>query len=257
MKKNYTISIPVVSFWKVLIPTVLICAGAGGLIGWLIVDKIIMPQIVHVNRGMVAVPSIEGLPAEDARQALYDAGLRMQIETNQYDAKVPRQCVISQQPPSGESVKKGRMVTVVLSKGTQSGEIPDVRNQPERKALLALKAEGFTLGTIRRVYSADYPKDAIMDMTPSPGTVINKETPIDIVVCSGEDPGETAVVPDVVGETIADAKQKIEAAGLKVGSITYENDASQMAGTVITQSVSPTISVSPQTAVNLVVAVNN
>jgi len=254
MKINYTISIPAVSFWKVLVPTILVCGFVGGLLGFFIVDKIVMPSIVHVNHGMVTVPALEGLPAEDARQALYDVGLRMQVETNQYDEKVPRECIISQEPATGESVKKGRLIMVVVSKGSKTGKVPNLRNQPERKALLDLKRQGFTIGNVRRIYSTDYPKDAVMQMTPSPGTTVSKETPIDIIICSGEEP-VGAVVPDLAGETLADAKQKLEAAGLKLGSVDYVDNPGQASETVVSQSVASSTNVPHETAVNLVVAV--
>jgi serine/threonine-protein kinase len=256
MKKNYTISIPAVSFWKVLVPTILVCGFVGGLISLLVVDKIVMPGIVHVNRGMISVPVIEGLPTADAQQALYDVGLRMQVETSRYDEKILRDCIISQEPPSGESVKKGRLIMVVVSKGSKTGEVPDLRNQPERKALLELKRQGFTIGNVRRIYSTDYPKDAIMEMIPPQGTVISKDKPIDIIICTGEDPG-AVVVPDLSGETLADAQQKLEAAGLKLGSVDYTDNAQQVAGTVVTQSIAPTASVARATTVNLVIAVAN
>ena len=121
MKKNYTISVPAPVFWKVIVPALILGIIAGGFIGLGIVDKMIMPRIVNMDRGMVIVPSIVNMPWEEARQYLFNVGLRLQISLRQYDEKIARDRVISQQPLPQENVKKGRLVVVVVSKGSEIG----------------------------------------------------------------------------------------------------------------------------------------
>src|SRR5271157_3478171 len=146
MKKNYTISIPASIFWKVVVPVIVLSIIAGGIIGVFIVDKMVMPRIVNMDRGMVTVPSIVNVPWEDARQDLFNVGLRLQISVRQYDEKIPRDNIISQQPLPQENVKKGRFVVVVVSKGSEIGVIPTVTNLTERKATTELKKMGFIVG---------------------------------------------------------------------------------------------------------------
>ena len=74
MKKNYTISFSSSTFWKVIVPFIAVAIAAGGLIGVIVIDKKIMPHIVHIDRGMVTVPSLVGLSWEDARQELFNQG---------------------------------------------------------------------------------------------------------------------------------------------------------------------------------------
>jgi len=109
MKKSYSINIPAELLWKVILPSALILCLAGGAVGIFVVDKMVMPGIVHTDRQVVIVPSLVNLPWEKARQRLFDTGLRLQIRTRQYDEKIPHECIISQQPAADEQVKKGRM----------------------------------------------------------------------------------------------------------------------------------------------------
>jgi beta-lactam-binding protein with PASTA domain len=59
------------------------------------------------------------------------------------------------------------------------------------------------------------------------------------------------------GETLVDAQHKLEAVGLKLGTVDYVENANQAPGTVVSQSVAPSTSVAHETAVNLVITAAN
>ncbi|MGB7567581.1 MAG: PASTA domain-containing protein [Chitinivibrionales bacterium] len=256
MKKNYTISVPASIFWKVVVPAIVLGIIAGGIIGVFIVDKMVMPRIVNMDRGMVTVPSIVNVPWEEARQDLFNVGLRLQISVRQYDEKIPRDNVVSQQPLPQENVKKGRLVVVVVSKGSEIGVIPTVTNLTERKATTELKKMGFIVGKSKRDYFDDYPKDVVASVSPKEGTSISREMPVDIVVSDGPKPTH-ADVPNLIGEGLLIAKSKIEKSGLKLGKIEYKANSTVLPGTVISQSAPPESSVPLESAINIVVSVAN
>jgi serine/threonine-protein kinase len=256
MKKSYSINIPAELLWKVILPSALILCLAGGAVGIFVVDKMVMPGIVHTDRQVVIVPSLVNLPWEKARQRLFDTGLRLQIRTRQYDEKIPHECIISQQPAADEQVKKGRMVIVVVSKGSETGVVPDVRKLTERKAVIELRKLGFTVGKHKRDFSDSLEKDMVSLMSPAQGSSISKEMPVDLVISDGAKPTH-ADVPNLIGEGLLDAKKKIEAAGLKLGKLEYKTNTTLSPGTVISQSVPPGSSVPLESAVNIVVSVIN
>jgi eukaryotic-like serine/threonine-protein kinase len=256
MKKNYSISVPSSVFWKIIVPLAVVCAITGGAIGILIVDKMIMPGIVHTDRQDVVVPSLVKQQWEKARQSLFDVGLRLQIKQRQYDEKIPRDHIISQQPSEGEQVKKGRMVVVVVSKGSETGVVPDLRKFTERKAVTELRKQGFLVGRKKRDFSDSLDKDIVMQMSPSPGTSVSREMPVDLVISDGVKPTH-ADMPNLIGESLLDAKQKIEDSDLKLGTVGYKNNSTLSPGTVISQSVPPGSSVPLESTVNIVVSVIN
>jgi eukaryotic-like serine/threonine-protein kinase len=254
MKKSYTISIPVRTFWRTVVPLAALVCVLGVLLGLFIVDRLIMPGVVHINKGTVSVPAIENLPFEEARQKLYDIGLYCDVQSREFNDKVPRDQVITQGPEAGTSVKKGRQVSVIVSKGPVVGQVPHVRKLTDRQAKQELRRNGFDLGKVRRNYSEDIEKDLIIRSDPEEGTTISREMPVDLYLSNGPRP-TSAEVPNLVGETIGTARTKLEEAGLQLGIINNDNNASVAPGTVISQAISPGTSVPLESSVDLVVAV--
>jgi len=256
MKKNYSINVPVGVFWKIVVPIAVIVVIIAGAIGIFVVDKLIMPGIVHADRLEVVVPSIEKKQWENARQSLFDLGLRLQIRERQYDEKIARDFIISQQPLPDEKVKKGRMVVVVVSKGSQTGVVPDLRKMTERKAVSELRKQGFMVGRKKHDFSDSLDKDLVISMSPAQGTSMSREMPLDLLISDGPKPTH-ADTPNLIGESLIAAKQKIEDSNLKLGKIEYKNNGTLSPGTVVSQSVPPGSSVPLETPINIVVSVIN
>lgn len=252
--KNFTINIPVKFFWKILLPAAVIICVVGSVSGIWIIDHLVMPQIVGVNRDIVEVPKVIGMDIEKAREKFFSVGLLTEIRSKEYDNQIPVQSVISQFPDVGEKVKKGRKIAVVVSKGKEIAVIPDVRNLSERQARMVLKKNGFTLGNVVKSFSDDKPVDVIIDAFPKSGTTVSREIEVDLYVSKGPRPTH-AEAPNLVGESIGSAKKKIEESGLVVGKINYQNNPSLLPGTVISQSVAPGSKVPLDSKVNIVVSV--
>lgn len=252
--KNFTINIPAKTFWKIIVPGTLLLCILGAISGVLIVDRVVMPQIVGVKRDIVEVPKVVGMDLEKARDVLYKTGLLTEIKTKDYDNEIPPQAIISQFPESGEKVKKGRKIAVVISKGKEIAVIPDVKGLSERQARIELKKNGFTLGNVKKMYSEDKAVDMVIDAFPHSGTTISREMEVDLYVSKGPRPTH-AEAPNLVGESIGSAKKKIEESGLTVGKIEYQNNPSLLPGTVISQSVAPGSKVPLESKVGLVVSV--
>jgi eukaryotic-like serine/threonine-protein kinase len=254
MKTNYTININPKFFWKFLVPGAIIAVIVGMVAGLLLVDQVIMPNIVGVNRDVVTVPKVIGMQLEQGRESLYKSGLLTEIRSKEYDDKTPDGAILSQTPEAGFKVKKNRRVAVTVSKGKALGIIPDVRNLNERQARIELKKKGFTVGKIKKTYSEEKPLDAIIDAFPESGTTISRDMEVDLIISKGPKP-TNANVPNLVGESISEAKKKIDENNLVVGKITYQNNAALLPGTIVSQSVSPGESVPFESSIDLIVSV--
>jgi serine/threonine-protein kinase len=254
MKKNFTININTSIFWKVIIPGCLIAMSVGIIGGILLIDKVIMPNIVGVQRDIVTVPSVTGMQLESGKETFYKAGLLTEIRNREYDDKIQEGSIISQFPEAGSKVKKNRRIAIVVSKGKEIGIIPDVRNLTERQARIELKKKGFTIGKIKKVYDEEKPLDVIINAFPECGTKISRAMDVDLILSKGPKP-TSAEVPNLVGESIAEAKKKIEESGLAIGSISYQNNPSLLPGTIVSQSESPGSKIPLDSKINLVVSV--
>lgn len=257
MKKNYTISIPVTRFWTVVVPLMFFLFFAGCIFGAIIIDRIVMPNVVGVtNKGIITVPSVIGMSYEDARNELYRVGLRMQVNDRHYDLSIPKEFIISQQPNPMENVKKNRLVGVVVSKGNENDTIPDVKKLTEYRARKILGEKGFYRINVRKVYNEKYPKDMTVCTEPSEGMVISREIPIELQISKGPRPTHT-IVPNITGDMLSEARQKIEESGLSLGQIEYRQNTNMRPGTVVSQSFPPGANVPIESGINMVIAATN
>jgi len=252
--KYYTISISIRTFWKVLVPLGLFLCTAGGLAGFLAVDKYVMPKVVGVQRDMVATPNVLGMAKEDARNKFFGVGLLTEERGREFDDSLPEGAIISQFPDPGEMVKKGRKIALTVSRGPEAAKIPQVRGMTERQARQELRKGGFSVGNnVKRTFSATLPLDAVIETFPPAETVTSRAMDVDLVVSRGPKPTH-AEVPNVIGESLSEAKKKLDEAGLKVGKVTYQNNPSLVPGTVVSQSSSPGARVPLESTMDIVIS---
>jgi eukaryotic-like serine/threonine-protein kinase len=253
-KKRYTISIPVRAFWTLYLPLALGACLIAFIAGIVVIDTFVMPRIVGIDRGMVVVPDVKGLALEAGRENLFKAGLLTEIKSREYDSKLPMDAIINQAPEPGEKVKKNRRILVVVSKGEEFAVVPDVENMNERQARNEFKKTGFTIGEVKRTWDEKHDKDLVINTYPAERTTISRDMKVDIILSKGPKP-TSAEMPNIVGETMADAKKKMEECGLKIGTMHYKNDHSLLPGTVISQSIPPGDNVPFEKAVTITVSV--
>ena len=254
MKKSYTISILVKTFWKVVIPGLIIICAIGAVGGFFVFYRFIMPNVVGVNRDIVEVPSVKGLQYESAREKFFKVGLLTEIRSREYDDTVPQNGVINQFPETGAKVKKGRKIAVTISKGKEITVVPEVRKLTEHQARIELRKKGLTIGKITKVYADKTPEDHVVNIVPQSGTTISRQIEVELFVSKGPKPTH-AEVPNLVGESIGTAKKMISESGLRLGKVNYQNNSALLPGTVISQSVAPGSRVKLESSVNLVVSV--
>ena len=63
----------------------------------------------------VVVPNIEKMQLDDAKDKLESIGLQVTVNDSGYDAKLPPDCILAQNPKSGKRVKGGYVVYVTVN----------------------------------------------------------------------------------------------------------------------------------------------
>jgi eukaryotic-like serine/threonine-protein kinase len=254
MNRSYTISIPVRTFWRIVVPVVVGVCLIGAVAGIVVVDRAIMPNIVGVNKGIVAVPSVLGLEWEAARQKFFNVGLVGRIKSHEFSDSIPDGWVIRQYVAAGDQVKRGRHIDVAVSKGPEVGVLPSVKGLAEHVARLELQKKGFSVAASTRKYHDKVPSGSIIELSPPEGTRISREMEVEMSVSKGPKPTH-AVMVNVVGEGLGEARAKIGDIGLKVGKVDYQNNPALAPGMVLKQSVPPGTNVPLESSVDLVVSV--
>ncbi len=222
------------------------------------------------DEDLIAVPDVKGKQLTLARQILEDDKLRVNIAET-YDANVPAGEVVSQDPDPGRNVKSDRLITIYVSKGGETIDMPDLVGLTRKAATERLQKIGLKIGTIYEKDSPSHNPDMILSHDPATGTKINRGQTIDLVVSKGthivpveevgaerivyepEDYNQRAYVPDVYSTGLDSARASIEDSGLNVGSVTYRVS-ERAEGTVISQSPPPDAGVEYGSSVDLVLS---
>lgn len=106
---------------------------------------------LQISKGKrpVDVPSVIGMSSEEAVAALTAAQLKPEV-SREFSTRVPDGIVISQRPTSADgALAVGETVAVVVSKGPELVEVPDVRGMGEEIAKRTLIDAGFEVEVIR------------------------------------------------------------------------------------------------------------
>lgn len=170
---------------------------------------------VVVSKGVETfpVPDVVGSSLEDARTAVEEQDLELVEDDPVHSETVPEGEVISQSAEA-EALPEGGEVHVVVSLGRQPLQVPNQAGSSESTARAALEDAGFRV-TSSQAHSASVPKGAVISQSPNSGTLFRGDT-VHLVVSLGP---EMVKVPDVFRTEEAEAKAKLEAAGLKVSVV--------------------------------------
>jgi serine/threonine-protein kinase len=90
--------------------------------------------------------------------------------------------------------------------------VPDVAGRDLATARKEIKAAGLVPGAVTQAYSNDVPRGQVVSTDPLGTTQTDPGKRVAITVSRGA----PVDIPDVVGESVTDAQQDLEAAGLKV-----------------------------------------
>ncbi len=172
-----------------------------------------------------AVPAIVNLPRDAADQALTERTLTAGQVTEDFSETVPQGSVISQDPAPDTQVKRGTPVAYVVSKGRRPIDVPDVTGKPLAEAKQTLEALGLQVVEDPAVNSDTVAQGSVVSQQP-PGGQLHQGDTVRLVPSKGP---VLVAVPQVTGDTRAEATSKLQALGLRVA---YENILGGIFGTV-------------------------
>lgn len=223
-------------------------AGGGFAIAWTIVALFIFPSSSRAND--VAVPNVGGLPFDQAKQVLTDSGLVAQRGEQRYDLNVPAGTVLDQSPAPLTVLPRGARVLLDLSRGQRTVEVPTINGLTQAQAELTLANSGLDLGDVIMMDSPS-PRGTVLNSFPTAGVRVPAASAISITVSAG--PG-LVTIPDVTGQSYAQARSLLEQLGFQVGPAHEDTAAAAPPGTVVAQDPLPTRAVVAGSVVTLTVA---
>lgn len=139
--------------------------------------------VVSQGRQPIEVPSVVGLPEGEARRALEDLGLIVEVVGSAFDDEVPAGAILTQSVgPDAGPLYRGDVVEVTVSDGPEPFELPNVREMPEADAVELL--EGLGLVVEVRYVDALFGIGAgrVGQQSPSAGTMVVRGDTVSLVV---------------------------------------------------------------------------
>ncbi len=218
----------------------------------LLLDKIIMP--VYVSLGdETEMPDVIEMHVDEARDLLIKQGFQVLVSDSMYDANHGENYVIEQNPYPYATVKENRRVYLTISIGEKPITMPNLFGVSPREADLILESYGLKLKAKYYVYSDIYHEGTVLGQSYPQGQEIKAGANIDITISLGKLKEET-IVPDLIGKSLHEARQRLRLLELKIGEIIYEERSNILPETVVKQSIPGGESFNPGDTIMLTVS---
>lgn len=202
----------------------------------------------------IEIPSVVGLTLENAKARLDEKKIRYNEATYEFSKDQPENCVISQSKSGLVPIEKDKeiIIDLVVSKGQDAAEVPDITNLTFDEAEKILRDNGFKPS--RKMEKHDVvPLGEVIRQEPEGKQLAALDSTVTIYVSEGKEK-VTVEMPDITLLSEEEGTKLLEDKGLKVGNVTYANNDVVKKGQIITTSVSVGKEIEEGYVVNLVVS---
>ena len=196
----------------------LLCATAFVLTGG--TRRLSVPEVVNTN-----------LDAATAR--LESMGLSLEVAEKVYDDNTLPGTIVEQKPQQGTQVKNGETVSVVVCLGPESAAVPDLDGMTQEEAANALAPLGLHVGVVTHRQDSDAPRGTVIEQYPEQGEVLENGGTVDLTL---SDQPLMRDVPNVLGKTLEETRQRLKEYDLQLGDVHYEYATGYDVGEVFCQS---------------------
>nr|WP_206327696.1 Stk1 family PASTA domain-containing Ser/Thr kinase [Streptomyces sp. S3(2020)] len=160
----------------------------------------------------VKLGDLTGLRLDKAKARLKSDGLEPGMVTREFSDDVIKGFVISTDPEAGTTLRSGAAIALVVSKGSPV-DVPDVTGESLEDAKADLEDAGLKVKVASQQVNSEYEKGLVAAQTPQDGSEAAEGDTVTLTISKGP---EMVEVPDVVGDSVDDAKAELEGAGFEV-----------------------------------------
>lgn len=195
------------------------------------------PKLTGSTGSEIKCPQFIGSSQTDIMaNAEYNANFVLTYKS-EYNSEYPVGVIYNQSQPADRNLKKGATITLYVSMGSKTVNVPDVSGSTETYAINQLKAEGFKVKTAR-IADENVDKDLVVKTDPAIGSAVAEGTEVTIFISDGP-PVIYVNVPNVISLELDDAKSKITKAGFIVGEIKEVDNSKYPKGRIEAQDPNP------------------
>ena len=178
------------------------------VIAIIVLAAIFVPKLLSGTGSELSCPNFVGKTIEEiVANKEYTDNYKFEQEW-QSNADYAFGYVYEQSKAEGQKLKKGATITLYISKGQSTKNVPDVSGKTESAAVSELKAAGFQT-VVTEMPSEDVEKGLVIKTDPQRTEVVEENAKITVYVSSGKSI-QNVSVPSVVGMKQADAEKDLK-----------------------------------------------
>ncbi len=227
--------------WVLLLLGLLVVLG--------LVVYLILQSFGYFGSSKLVIPTVHGQPVGAALSTLRSKGLVVSVITHRRSTSVPKTHVISTVPRAGSKAHRGEHVELIVSKGgVPKVTMPTVKGEQYSRAYS--KLAGLGLVPTEHLVANTQPTGTVLSQTPPSGQTVKKGATVTLTVATRN----SVVVPNVVGDTTANAGSTLGATGLAAGTVSTGCSSQYGSGIVMAQTPKAGTHVAPGAKVNLEVS---
>ena len=170
------------------------------------------------NEETVVVPNLVGEDIIYVLELLTNLGLNTKVKGSEYSRDFAQNNIIFQNPKPGEEIKKSRDVRIIISKGTKTLSMPNLKGLNLQQAQLIIDKNGLYEGSNAKTFHDTVKKNIIISQYPLPGKRIERGVSSNLLISLGERPLEL-VMPDLSGLFLDEAVLEAEKNHIVIDSI--------------------------------------
>jgi serine/threonine-protein kinase len=163
---------------------------------------------VSSGPAIVAVPDVANLNRREATKRLENAGFKVSVQ-QRFSNTVRRGSVIGTEPAAGTQLSTAQPVILLISRGANKVEVPDLVGLDDRAALAALQSAGLSGIEVQR--DSTEPQGEVVGQSPGAGKLVLRGSQVTIFASTG-----AITVPDVIGQARRAAVTALKKAGFTV-----------------------------------------
>ena len=198
----------------------------------------------------IVVPSLAGMSQAQAEKAAAELGLTVEVTQEVFSEDVPKGKVLTSDPAGGGRVAIAGTVNLIISKGKDRIEVPNLVGLTVESATAVLKSNSLKIGRVTEKYNYTLEAGLIIDGNPSSGSPVRQDSSIDLIISKGL---EQVELTNFQGKTSDQAQSELTAAGL-IASSKYEYSDTIPIGTVISQTPSDVSTVGKGEKITLIIS---
>ena len=190
----------------------------------LVLTQMGLKAITRHNQ-VIIVPDLTGLSVADAKIVAKRNHIRTEVVDSVYVKRIEKGNVFSQNPAAGKEVKKDRVIKLTINAHqTKMVKMPNLVGYSLRQAKTEILSSGLSVGKL--AYREDIATNNVLDQFikgryVAPGTEVEAETPVDLLLGLSPDENET-FIPYLIGYTLAVARDNLFENSRNLGNVTYD-----------------------------------